>query len=148
MIWLLLLSLIGTDPAPTAAACYCAMGSLEDDVRAATHVVVGRVLRVRAVPTSDVLEEHEATLLVEASWKGVTTGDTLRVWDPLPTTDCSAGFYQGWQNLVFARPAAGETTQSGSGRLVAMTCWRSRPVKFARGTLDSLGPPRTGRWRP
>ena len=148
MIWPLLLFLSGTDPAPAPATCYCAMSSLDDDVRVATHVVVGRVLQVRSVATHDVIEEHEAVLLVDASWKGATAGDTLTVWDPLATADCSASFFEGWQNLVFARPAAGETTQSGNGRLVAITCWRSRPVKFARGALDSLGPPRVGRWHP
>jgi hypothetical protein len=141
MIWALLLSICGTRP-PDTRACYCAMKSLGDDVRAATHVVVGRVLRLRTVATLDrqSMEEHEAVLVVEASWKGATAGDTLTVWDPFSRADCSAGFVEGQQNLVFARP-------EGS-RLVAIGCWRSRPARFAEGALDSLGPPRAGRWHP
>lgn len=84
MTWPLVLFLSGTHPAPAPGACYCAMRSLDDDVRAATHVVVGRVLRIRTVPTSYDIGEHEAVLLVEASWKGATTGDTLTVWIRLP----------------------------------------------------------------
>jgi hypothetical protein len=81
--------------------------------------------------------EQEAVLLVTATWKGAALRDTLTVRDIAPGSDCSVGLIENWFVLVF--------TRHESGRVLAQSCRRSRPVDIlARGALDSLGPPRAG----